>query len=596
MAGFRKIHFDASESLDSRPRLRSLIEAHSGTTSGGPNPEIGGLSPGIGDPAGPLTVPLAPPPHESHEKVGREYLQTYLQETGSEQLEALTTPDSPALVPDFGLAENVETPALAARALTFEQNWKGIPVFGGRVSIDVRDSDRTLISINGQLAKPPDQMPTADLSPAAARDRLVAWAATGELPSNTAPRLTWYYAPAENKWFLAWHFASVPLTPPTEPGTSPMVHDHDAGHEHGPYCLGPSPRSHHMLIDAFVDAADGAVVFYFPSTAALHVPIPMTGEDDEGRNRDFFGAQSPGGFALTDPLRNIVTYDFAGADIDASATPPLPMVPVEDPNRDLAANHPAAVSAHYHSTLVFDFFNDELKRNGVDNKGMQLVSLVNVWSSRGGRPHPEWPNAVWWQNRMWYGVKGNQSFARHLDIIAHELTHGVTESSSALVYRDLPGALNESFSDIFGIIVANWFPNRPNDVENWDWQLGKTLGFGGGPLRNVKDPSSAGQPDHMSQYVPLPYNDDYGGVHKYSGIHNKAIYHLLTDKVNDELTFPTRDAVLVLYLTLVRLTRTSDFADCRHTMENVTRAYYGRGPELLIRLDAIQRAYGSVGL
>ncbi|MEO1110364.1 MAG: M4 family metallopeptidase [Pseudomonadota bacterium] len=508
MTGFRKIRFDASDSLGSRPRVRNVIESRSAKAGGGRIPNVSG-------PAGPLSVPSASPPHESHEKASLEYVQTYLQEAGSEQLEALTTPGSPDLVPDFGLTENVETPVLAARALSFEQNWKGIPVFGGRVSIDVRDSDRTLISINGQFATPPDQMPTADLSPAAARDHLVAWAATGELPPDTTPRLTWYYAPERDTWFLAWHFASVLLTPPAEAGTSPMAHDHDAGHEHEPYCLGPSPRSRQMLIDAFVDTADGAVVYYFPSTATLHVPIPMTGDYNQGRNRDFFGSQSPRDFALSDPIRNIVTYDFAGADIDANASPPLPPDPVEARNRDLAANHPAAVSAHYHSTLV---------------------------------------------------------------------------------YRDLPGALNESFSDIFGRIVANWFPNRPNNVETWDWQLGKTLGLGGGPLRDMKDPSSAGGPDHMSLYVPLPYNNDYGGVHKYSGIHNKAIHHLLTDKVNGELTFPARDAVLVLYLTLVRLTRTSDFTDCRRTMENVTRAYYGRGPELLIRLDAIQRAYGSVGL
>jgi Zn-dependent metalloprotease len=324
----------------------------------------------------------------------------------------------------------------------------------------------------------------------------------------------------------------------------------------------------------------------------------MTGQDDEGRSRDFFGVRAPtGDFALSDPMRNIVTYDFGGADIDASTNPPLPAAPVLGPARQIAALNPAAVSAHFHGTCVFDFFNDELKRNGIDNKGMPLISVVNVWSSRGGRPHPDWPNAVWWNKRMWYGASGGTSYARFLTIIAHELTHGVTESSAGLVYRDLPGALNESWSDIFGVIVANWFPNEPNDGDTWDWTMGDGLGQGGGPLRDLSDPASTGQPDHMVQYVPLPYSKDYGGVHIYSGIHNKAIHNLLTEKDDaGDPTFPIREAVLILYLTLTRLTRTSDFTDSRRTMENVTSAHYGNTPLGQTRLAAVGRAFQSVGI
>ncbi len=581
MSGFKKIHFNALDASDTPGQAR--LHSMNRDRSAGPS-----------DYTTTLGVPEIPGGYNrpSPEKAGREYLQTFLEDAGSEALQGLTTPSSPALVPDLGLADSTEAPALASHALTFEQSWKGIPVFGGRVSVDVRDSDRTLISINGQLATPPETLPTASLSPAGARTKLEDWAASGTLPEDAAPRLTWYYKPETDIWHLTWHFAELPLSPPGEEGP----HSDDEDHDHR-FCLGPSPRTRHMLIDALVDAANGEVVYYFPSTAALHVPIPMSGQDVDGRARSFFGVQSAGGFALSDPLRNIATYDFAGGDIDQSNNPPLPPTPVEGAGRDLSANHPAAVSAHYNSTKVFDFFNDELKRNGVDDKGMQLVSVVNVWSSLGGRPHPEWPNAVWWQKRMWYGTQASGSFARHLDIIAHELTHGITESSSRLVYRDLPGALNESFSDIFGVVVANWYPNAPEDVSTWNWKLGVGLGRGGGPLRDLEDPAAAGQPDHMSQYVPLPPNHDHGGVHIYSGIHNKAIHHLFIDTdASGDLTFPTREAVLILYLTLLRLTRTSDFSDCRRTMENVTRAYYGPGAELPVRLDAIDRAYGSVGL
>ena len=88
------------------------------------------------------------------------------------------------------------------------------------------------------------------------------------------------------------------------------------------------------------------------------------------------------------------------------------------------------------------------------------------------------------------------------EVIAHELTHGVTEKSSQLVYRDQSGALNESFSDIFGIIIKNWWeaPIR-DDVDTWDWELGPGLGQDG-PLRDLSDPTRTGKPDHMDAYDP----------------------------------------------------------------------------------------------
>ena len=73
----------------------------------------------------------------------------------------------------------------------------------------------------------------------------------------------------------------------------------------------------------------------------------------------------------------------------------------------------------------------------------------------------------WWQQKMWYGQVNGTSLAKHLDVIAHELTHGVTETSSKLIYRRLSGALNESYSDIFGVIIANWYPGAPQPIQTW---------------------------------------------------------------------------------------------------------------------------------
>lgn len=579
MAGFEKINFTLRDdpAQGAQSRLRALTRDARG---GG----LAGLSPESAETAGQRQ--LLP----SAETAGRLYLQTYLEDARSPGLESVTSPSRPELVPDMRQVDSKPVDGLISQAIVFEQTWKGFPVFGGRVVVDVDQSDRSLVTINGQVAPPPDVSALASLSAMEAAQRAQAWAASGEIPAEPTATLTWLYDEEGQKWHLCWHLAAMPLVPPHED------HAADDGHDHR-FCLGPSPRSRTALIEVFVDAHDGKVVFFFSSTPCLNVPIPMTGYDERGIQQDFFGLQTPSGFVLSDPLRNIVTYDYGYQDIDINPLPALPTQPISHGQRDLGPTFPAAVSAHVNATLVFDFFNDVLKRDGVDDRGMQLISVVKVWSSQGGTAPHDWINAVWWQNKMWYGEANNRSLAAHLDVIAHELTHGVTETTSGLVYRDLPGALNESYSDIFGVIIANWYPNKPEPLANWQWTIGAGLANGGGPLRDFSNPAAAGQPDHFSQYRRLPFSRDYGGVHIYSGIHNKAIYHLLTDTdASGTPTFPVGDVALLLYLTLTRLTQTSDFRDSRNTLESVTKAYYGNPAVRTVRLNAIATAFGKVGL
>jgi bacillolysin/neutral peptidase B len=99
--------------------------------------------------------------------------------------------------------------------------------------------------------------------------------------------------------------------------------------------------------------------------------------------------------------------------------------------------------------------------------------------------------------------------------------------NATFLIKDQSGALNESFSDIFGIIIANWDPQDPDrDVSSWTWQLGAGLGEGGGPLRDLSNPRVTGDPDHMQDF--LRTKRDSGGVHTNSNIHNKAAYNVLT--------------------------------------------------------------------
>lgn len=536
------------------------------------------------------------------ETAGRMYLQTFLEDAGSETMLEITSPNRAELVPDMRLESTASVPALQANSVVFHQSAHDIPIFGGRIVVDIDSADKALVSINGKVTPLPGTIePFSTVSAHDAFARLAAWGGHGQQWIDAATRslkppvLTWFLDEETEAWHLVHHFASIPMKPKA---------DESAGAAHAfpsmsAVCLGCSPRSESAAYDYFVDAHNGEVVFYFSSNPHLTIPAPMMGQDHNGNVRNFFGFNGGAYFALSDPLRNIETFDYANNDLDAVPTPNFPANAIQHSSNDLANAFPAAVSAHYHAQVVWDFFNDVLKRDSVDDRGMKLVSVVNVYSSnQNSLPPPDWRNAVWWDNKMWYGQVNKVSLAKHLDVIAHELTHGVTQSSSNLIYRRLSGALNESYSDIFGVIVANWYPAGPQPINAWTWSIGSGLGSGGGPLRDFSNPAATGHPDHFSQYVVLPLSQDEGGVHIYSGIHNKAIYSLLTGTdATGQFTFPVTEATLLLYLTLTRLTPTSDFADSRRTLENVTRTYYASDPAAMaVRLAAIAAAFGAAGL
>ena len=108
------------------------------------------------------------------------------------------------------------------------------------------------------------------------------------------------------------------------------------------------------------------------------------------------------------------------------------------------------------------------------------------------------------------------------DVVAHELTHGVTQYESNLFYYYQSGAINESFSDVWGEYYdqAN---GLGNDSAGIKWQIGEDIS-GLGAIRNMSNPPSFGDPDRMSSANYYEGKDDSGGVHHNSGINNKAVY------------------------------------------------------------------------
>jgi bacillolysin/neutral peptidase B len=213
---------------------------------------------------------------------------------------------------------------------------------------------------------------------------------------------------------------------------------------------------------------------------------------------------------------------------------------------------------------------------------------------------------------MWYGqVKEKKSgrmrsLAANLDIIGHELTHGVTEHTSNLVYRDEAGALNESFSDIFGVIINNRAKGAAAyaNPDRWDWEVGAGLGEGGKPLRNMKRPSVTGDPSHtdeMANFDSADLAEDFGGVHTFSNIHNKAAYNLLTTRTGKRgsrtaLVFLPDEAAQLYYFTLQRLDRVATFEDALETMLDVVKTVYRVPKDQAAKLEAVTTAYADVGI
>jgi Zn-dependent metalloprotease len=185
---------------------------------------------------------------------------------------------------------------------------------------------------------------------------------------------------------------------------------------------------------------------------------------------------------------------------------------------DGTATATTANAAHYFAYNTFNYYDLHHNRNSIDGAGMALISNVNYTDS----PPYTLANAFWDGTQMVYG---NAGFFTADDVIGHELTHGVTENSSGLIYAFEAGAINESMSDIFGEFVDQW--NGINSFGAPDsaaakWQLGEDLSIGA--IRNMANPPAFNQPDRTQS--PLYYKEfgDYGGVHTNSGIGNKAAY------------------------------------------------------------------------
>ncbi len=249
--------------------------------------------------------------------------------------------------------------------------------------------------------------------------------------------------------------------------------------------------------------------------------------------------------------------------------------------------------AYDYSGSTYNFFKDVFNRNSIDTRGMKLDSTVHYGE--------DYNNAFWNGTQMVYGDGDGdifQRFTKSIDVIGHELTHGVTQYEAALEYQGQAGALNESFSDVFGSLVKQY--SRKQKADKADWLIGDGLfsaKIKGVALRSMKAPGSAyndptigkdPQPGHMKNYVST--TSDNGGVHINSGIPNRAFYLTAVDLGG----YAWEKAGKIWYIVLTeKLREQSNFQKAADSSFEVAGILYGKGSR---EQKAISQSWEKVGI
>jgi len=210
---------------------------------------------------------------------------------------------------------------------------------------------------------------------------------------------------------------------------------------------------------------------------------------------------------------------------------------------------PDAVSLAYNLSETYDYYLERHNRNSIDGNGSTILGAVRL--------DQNYDNAFWNSDihMMFFGDA--QPYTAALDVVAHELAHGVTSYTANLIYQDQSGALNESFSDIFGEMVD------ARTRGSADWIIPSIFQM---PFRDLKDPSSIDigggfgrYPCKMSEYIFT--NEDNGGVHLNMTIVAHAFY-LLAEGLDGAIGI--RDAERIFYRALAyHLVANSQLIDAR---------------------------------
>ena len=381
-----------------------------------------------------------------------------------------------------GVAHTLATES--GQLVTFAQQLDGVPVLGGSVTVSLT-SDNRVRSVAGHLSGASVAVrPVVTTSAvSAATDARAAAAAAEDVPVATlvsAVPALTYYDPAT---------VGVPVAAPAR-----MVWD----------VLVTSRTRSDLRQRVFVDEVGGLVAFQYSDVQAIKARVVC---DDQDKVVDY---QCPS----------------QGSPVVASeATPPA------------GAADPDVAAAYANVGGVYDFYRDVLGRDGIDGHGGAMAATVHVCEDATACPMVD----SFWDGQ---GVIFGDGFPEADDVVAHEMTHGVTQYTSGLFYFYQSGAIDESMSDVMGELYDQWNgTGRDSDGTNgtidYRWMIGEDLPASVGVLRDMRDPTTppvgvatpnfTPQPDSMTSPLYRVAIDpasgapeDNGAVHLDNGVGNKT--------------------------------------------------------------------------
>lgn len=419
--------------------------------------------------------------------------------------------------------------ALGHQHLRFGQEYKGLPVWPAELGAHF-DRVGNLTLVEGAYVPTPalDSL-EPKLSGDDAVERAKTEIAPGKSASASAPQLI-IYGPVNRPPRLAWKFE---LTVSLSEAWLLVVDAQEGGilHRSSRVCDGQVQGSGVDLVGASrsVNVWQTDNTYYLADTS----------------KRSYNAAFDP----INDPHGVITIADAQGASVQEVLLGASRIVSGNAPDR---WDVPAAISAAFNFSETYDYYLDRHGRNSLDGEGGNITAIVRVGN---------YNNASWNGNLRVMLFGEVEPFAASLDVIGHELTHGVTQTSAGLLYENQSGALNEAFSDILGDMVEARTRGRN------DWLMGSDLKA---PIRNLKDPAAftawlTGRPYpvKMSEFAQIPNtpDSDHGGVHINSSIINHAFY-LLAEGMPGAIGLGRAESIFFRCLTQHLLAQ-SQFVDCR---------------------------------
>ncbi len=453
-----------------------------------------------------------------------------------------------------------QTDALGRTHLRFDQQYKGLPVWPAELIVHL-DPNGHVDLLNGVFVPTPKKL---DTTPALDKATAIEYARTaltdGDKAEVAASELI-IYAPGDTPPRLAWKLE-----------------------------LGISLTSHWLVV---IDALNGDEL-----TASNQVMHQSYGKKVSERGKDLFGRSRPLNVWEQDRIRWMIdtskdmftqeaqgphgwiqrgaiwVRDAQNQEIlnDAPVVHRDPALPEDDP---LGTFLPDAVSAASNLSEVYDYYWERHDRNSFDDEGASIHAIV--------RYGQDYKNAFWLPGSNLIVFGDGRPYAGALDIVGHELTHGVIEHSANLRYQDQPGALNEAFTDIFGEMVEARTEGEP------DWITGQDLTRAdlghlppgdpdlGRPIRNMQAPNAflthfgRPYPAKMSEFFRIQENN--GGIHINSTIISHAFY-LLAESLDDAIGLHAAEKIFYDALTQY-LVQNSQFIDARRACIEAAEKRFG---------------------